>query len=264
MKKPLPYPPPAPTPDYERYCGLIDGLLRGLPRRRQTLGREAAFAGWLSDDDRESVWHETEDVLSHLFKGEGRDLKRFCVRPPCESVVTEICKNAEAPLTMVEIERFAGLGIGKPPQKIRTTRLITPPNKRGRSIEFALPENVPVILSNVCRVWRDGLDGAYDIRAALWILAGTLNAHPFPDGNGRVARALTNAFLIRSGILRHGPLPLGALVYAAGGNFEVAVRRVVIDGNWDQLGKVVYGMVSVYSVLLKRFETDAQAEFSFE
>lgn len=256
MKKPLPFPPPRPSSVFDASCGRMSDILNMLPERAEVSGREQALAAWLRPQDIDSIWEKTEDPFSRFFKGETRDLSVFRSRVQSESVVAELLREDAAGLNIQSIERICALGAAQRPQGVRTTRLITAPNSRGRRVEFALPEDVPLILQNVLSVWERGIEGEGDVYAALWIMVGILNAHPFMDGNGRLARAMMNAYLIKTGVLKHGPLPLGALIYAAAGNYVVAVRRVVIDGNWEQLGKVMAGLLDVYVGVVGEFERE--------
>lgn len=254
MKKPIPYPPKRCNAEFKDICQRISDLIAALPTRIDYSGREAALASWIRVEDRERILKCTEDPLSYLFKDDLRDSAAFRERTQSEKIVAEVLKTNSTFLDFGAIEKFAALGTKQYNQKIRTTRLITQPNRRGRRVEFALPENVPLILNNVFDVWKNGIDAENDVYAALWIMVGILNAHPFTDGNGRLSRALMNAYLIKSDILRHGPLPLGPLVYAAAGNYVFAVRRVLMTGDWAQLGKVMLGMLKVYASFLDEFE----------
>ena len=219
---------------------------------------EKWLAEQLTPKDIEAIWQNTEDPLSQHFKDDRRDLRVFRDRVDAEPIVAAIVADNATILDLEAIERFGGMCVDLPIQKIRTTRLVTLPNSRGRTVEFALPEDVPHILENVCRVWRDGIKGESDVYAALWIMVGVLNAHPFMDGNGRLARAVTNAYLMKRGMLKKGPLPLGVLCYPAASNYVVAIRRVVLDRNWEQLARVMLGMLRVYKDILMGLPRDIE------
>jgi hypothetical protein len=252
MKAPLPFPPQTPTLIGKTYLRQIEEVVRHLGAHRIEGQSERMLAEQLTSQDVDEIWQSTEDPLSHYFKDDRRDLSDFKDRVDSESIVAAILNKNTSTLSLDTIETFGGMCVDLPIQKIRTTRLVTLPNSRGKSVEFALPEDVPVILGNVCKVWRDGIPGESDVYAALWIMVGVLNAHPFTDGNGRLARALANGYLIKRGLLKCGPLPLGALCYAAAANYVVAIRRVVLDGNWEQLARVMLGMLRAYQKFVLR------------
>jgi hypothetical protein len=60
----------------------------------------------------------------------------------------------------------------------------------------------------------------------------TVNAHPFEDGNGRVARALANMTL-----RLHSPslvyVPFSEIFHRSDGGYEIALRGAEINGDWN-------------------------------
>ncbi len=59
------------------------------------------------------------------------------------------------------------------------------------------------------------------------------NAHPFPDGNGRLGRALFNYYLHLSGMSRECFIPLKWLSVLSRGGYEIRLREAELLGRWD-------------------------------
>jgi hypothetical protein len=70
---------------------------------------------------------------------------------------------------------------------------------------------------------------------AVWMLAALLNAHPYPDANGRLARLLFAGALTRAGVTAKPVFALGPLIHASDGAFEIAVKRITVQGQWQPL-----------------------------
>lgn len=69
------------------------------------------------------------------------------------------------------------------------------------------------------------------VGTAIAVLAAMLNAHPFSDGNGRVARALYAHLLGTIGLSGH--FPFAAVFHASRGSFDLCLREGEILGNWE-------------------------------
>lgn len=72
----------------------------------------------------------------------------------------------------------------------------------GRIVEFCPPELVVPELQRILREHERIPEDCIDVRAT-WLLAGILSVHPFIDGNGRVARVLSDIELRRAGLPTH-------------------------------------------------------------
>ena len=67
----------------------------------------------------------------------------------------------------------------------------------GSLLEFAPPEQVPGEIERLVELYN-GMDGIHPLISAAWMHHRFVQIHPFQDGNGRVARALTLFALERS------------------------------------------------------------------
>lgn len=249
--KPMLYPPEV-TEDLAACWRETEGVLHSLPKSSDTAGRERRFAGWMPASLIESIHQATQDELSHLLSGSMGDLERFSSRPATEPIVDGLVAVRHLDPDM--IERTAGLCVGLDRQTVRTKRKYTQADGHGRRNEFLDPAEVPAALALICETWNEAPALDWPLMSALWILVSTLNTHPFKDGNGRLARALANAVLIRSGLSHHGPLPLGPLAHATRGNFKIAANRAAFLQDWMPISRVFATMIHFYRGSLDAFE----------
>lgn len=95
--------------------------------------------------------------------------------------------------------------------------------------------------------WLDRIDAAEHcgldpFALACFAYAQTVLSHPYQDGNGRLARAMFQRSLARSGRL-HGPfLPLGPLVYANHRLHDRALQHLGTTGDWGPFVAVILGL----------------------
>lgn len=61
----------------------------------------------------------------------------------------------------------------------------------GSLVEFAPPEQVSGEIENLVN-WYNDIDNTHPMVSAAWLHHSFVQIHPFQDGNGRVARALTH------------------------------------------------------------------------
>lgn len=73
-------------------------------------------------------------------------------------------------------------------------------------------------------------DQGASLHTAIAALAAILNAHPFGDGNGRMARALYGHLLGQLGL--RGYFPFAAVFHASCGVFELCLREGEVRRNW--------------------------------
>lgn len=71
-----------------------------------------------------------------------------------------------------------------------------------------------------------------------YAFARTIFAHPFPDGNGRLARALVHGALARTGSYHAPCLPLAPAFYMNGAKVADALRRLSDDADWSAFNSV--------------------------
>ena len=155
-----------------------------------------------------------------------------------------------SPLETLDLERLTQLARrvkGDPQLQLRRRGLRTVPDSQGASIVFPPAEAALPRTAMVCVAYTTCW-GPADLRLAVWVLAALLNAHPCPDGNGRLSRLLFAGVLTRMG-LTHAPVfALGPLKHASRGAFEIAVRRIGVQGRWQPLVE----LLTVYADYLAR------------
>lgn len=77
---------------------------------------------------------------------------------------------------------------------------------------------------------------------ACFAYAQTVLSHPYHDGNGRLARALYQRSLARSGLLAGPYLPLGPLIYANHRVHDRALQHLGSTGDWGPFVEVILGL----------------------
>lgn len=82
--------------------------------------------------------------------------------------------------------------------------------------------------------------------------ARTIIAHPFPDGNGRLARALLLAALVRDTDISAPILPLAPAFYKNGASVAEALHRLSGDGDWDSLATALCEVVMDALAMLQK------------
>lgn len=70
---------------------------------------------------------------------------------------------------------------------------------------------------------------------AIRVYVALLNAHAFPDGNGRIARLLLNFAFRRAGMPPRAYLPVFTAMHASRGGYEIRLREAEIFGRWDPI-----------------------------
>lgn len=74
--------------------------------------------------------------------------------------------------------------------------------------------------------------------------ARTIIAHPYPDGNGRLARALVHAALARTAHYSAPFLPLAPAFYMNGAKVAAALRRLSYTGDWQGFNDVFQSVLN--------------------
>jgi hypothetical protein len=88
--------------------------------------------------------------------------------------------------------------------------------------------------------------GLYALLPA-YCFARTVMAHPYPDGNGRLARALVHAALARITNYKAPVLPLAPAFYMNGAKIAAALRRLSNTGDWEDFNEVIQEVLSCAS-----------------
>jgi len=84
-----------------------------------------------------------------------------------------------------------------------------------------------------------------------YCFARTIMAHPYPDGNGRLARALVHAALARAGNYTAPLLPLAPAFYMNAAKVAAALRRLSDTGDWDAFNAVFWLVIEDAMKLVK-------------
>ena len=252
-KKPLDWPVERLPSAITTFCRKTADIIAALPVGDFESGREAEFAAWLSPADEYGVWMQTRQA-GQLRPFDAGQVAKLCERGASEIAVQHLLRDPDFELSIAELGHVAVLGREGLEPGVRQKRVFTQADDQGRRTEFIPVQHVAQSLDRICTIWNEASHETPDVFTALWIWVAITNAHPFQDGNGRLGRALMNAYLIRTGLNRHGPIPFGALKYAAQGNFEAAVRYMEATGDWLPLVKVFNVLIGSYSILFERFQ----------
>jgi hypothetical protein len=243
-KLPLTFPGGIDDPCVQEHWGSCASLLSEISGIDGYGLSEAEFSRSLSTTDETQIFTATRDVLTSFRPLSPRDMGLFATRPALEVSIADFGLHGQ--LDLPAIERIAGICIGATLQRMRRGRQFTAPDELGRQVEFISAEELPSALDQVCKVWNEPAIGPSAVARGIWIFIATLNAHAFEDGNGRLGRFLLNAYLIKCGLLKGFPIPLGPLIYASGGNVELAVRRAEAFGDFTDVSEVFREMLSFY------------------
>lgn len=116
------------------------------------------------------------------------------------------------------------------------------PDKAGNIVRFVphfVARQQMIDLANHLQDWP----APSAIRGAC-AMAAILNAHPFPDGNGRTSRVMFNSFCLGPGF--PGYLPFFEVAAASLGGFEIRLRILEVRGDWEPLLTYVCDVVEFY------------------
>jgi hypothetical protein len=116
------------------------------------------------------------------------------------------------------------------PVCIRTTRTRVKCDRRGRSVAFVEPKDIPASLIVLWQYMADLPVGRRDVWGASVAALGLMNCHPFADGNGRLARMLFNALV---GCTSDNYIPLYDFYNCTPGGHVLRIRQAELFGEWD-------------------------------
>lgn len=117
--------------------------------------------------------------------------------------------------------------------------------------------NVKFEPAEVAARWWDDIQGIAN-KAELapllpaYCFARTIIAHPYPDGNGRLARALVHAALARTADYAAPALPLAPAFYMNGTKVAHALRDLSDTGDWDVFNAVFAHVLNDAAKLARR------------
>lgn len=113
---------------------------------------------------------------------------------------------------------------------IRATRVGVRPDKRGCTVEFVQPSDIPAALMALWKYMADLPSSRQDLLGASVATVGLMNCHPFLDGNGRLARVLFNALMGRTS---QNYIPLYDFYNCSPGAHVLRIRQAELFGEWD-------------------------------
>jgi hypothetical protein len=102
---------------------------------------------------------------------------------------------------------------------------------RGAYVEFPPHTTVTAQLSLCFDALCDDTSAA--LHRAVIAYVTIIGAHPFYDGNGRVARLLFNAILVSAGLAPESFIPIKEVHRISRGAVSVRLRRALIKGAWN-------------------------------
>lgn len=133
--------------------------------------------------------------------------------PPSRQILSDI------------VQHFTGSGL------LRTRAIATDADPAGRHVVFVNPEAISSQLELLDTFLETCKEVSPAFRAIIALVMIT-NCHPFPDGNGRAARAFFNALLDQKGPLGRFYLPLKEIAIFSRGGYIIRVRQAEIHGDW--------------------------------
>jgi hypothetical protein len=185
-------------------------------------------------------------LTAYMPPGDGR-LNEMTQRSSFDEAVAMLPTSPVETLDLERLTQLARRVKGDPRLQLRRRGLRTVPDAQGASIVFPPAEAALARTAAVCAAYT-ACRGPADLRLSVWVLAALLNAHPCPDGNGRLSRLVFAGVLTRMGFTHAPVLALGPLKHASRGAFEIAVRRIGVQGRWQPL----IDLLAVYADYLAR------------
>ena len=236
--------------------GALDGVSQSLPAQRAPLPIEQALAGYLMSDAaaRAELLAATDSSLRrHAPKGQ-RGLADMAARSTFDTAVSALPISPVMRLDVEGLTAIARRVSGVPSLQLRTGDVRTARDARGVALQYPPAGAATARVASICGTYT-ACHGDQALLRSVWVLVALLNVHPFPDGNGRLARLLFAGALARAGITHAPIVAIGPLVHASEGGFEIAVKRVVVQRRWQPL----IDLLRFYACFLARHLPDVAA-----
>ena len=188
---------------------------------------------------------ERERRLAHILKAEAfargatrSSQARFDDRPAAEPALRSVWPDLMARTRIADIDNLLTALLGE-----------TSVHRRHRSTTRYARDGTRSVFPPVDEAmgWLDRIDASERTETdpfaqACFAYAQTVLSHPYQDGNGRLARAMYQRTLGRSGLLSGPLLPLGPLVYANHRIHDRALQHLGSTGDWDPFVAVMLGL----------------------
>lgn len=159
-------------------------------------------------------------------------------RPSAQAAVVRAWAGLMGPTRMDTMDALVTDQLGRDAVR-RTHRSTTRYARDGTRSVFPPAEQAAGWLDRIERVERTH---PHPFAMACFAYAQTVLSHPYQDGNGRLARAMYQRSLGRSGLLARPLLPLGPLVYANHRLHDRALQHLGMTGDWDPFVEVMLGL----------------------
>ncbi|WEK00205.1 MAG: Fic family protein [Candidatus Sphingomonas phytovorans] len=140
---------------------------------------------------------------------------------------------------------LASVSIDDTPLTWRTTDIFIGGDAGGYRAKYPPHEQIQDSIERLSVALDDAILYSPSFGAAL-AFCGVVTAHPFRDGNGRVARVLFN-HVLRTHFGSQFYLPIYELGAASAGGWLVAQRRVQLDGDWSALSEFLRNCVILFA-----------------
>ncbi|WP_170150888.1 Fic family protein [Hephaestia caeni] len=118
---------------------------------------------------------------------------------------------------------------------IRVTQVGTNTDKFGNRGIYPPPHRVPALIDELDRTIRD-CEAEAPLWASILAFSGVNAIHPFEDGNGRTARILFNAFMLKR-VRGCFYLPIIEIWEISKGGLLIKLRDALHNNNWSDLAE---------------------------
>lgn len=154
--------------------------------------------------------------------------------------VLDAVTKQDFPMFLQALIDVAGSNLGTP-ARLRREPVFIAPDARGGFVEYPEHTLVEPQLSAVFNaLGRPDLPVMY--RACICYVM-TIGAHPFVDGNGRLARMLFNVALMFGGLHATSYIPLKELYDFSRGVISIQTRRALLRSDWTGIARTLNGAV---------------------
>ena len=123
-------------------------------------------------------------------------------------------------------------------------------------VEFEAPERTRLWFPEIKAIIGNEAMG---IAASAAIFARTITSHPYSDGNGRFARALTHAVLLRKRSRPIAPIALAPAVYGKRDELSHALVDLCRTGVWDRYYETFIGTLEAAIAIAQPFREELLA-----
>ena len=165
---------------------------------------------------------------------------RFLRRPSAEEVISRFWPELCSPRLDLEEVTMMASGLTGIPAALRSHAGSTVPDVNGQRSLFPAPE----LSRHFARRISEKTKTDDPLSNAVTALAETVLSHPYPDGNGRLGRAMMYRALGTPDLVQGPLLPLGPLFYANHRRISGSMTHLGVSGDWEPLYRTIEALVS--------------------